>query len=69
MKAQGSVQRARYTEPYARGDTQRKCPVCNGPVDRIHRRLIDRFMCLFRPAYRYRCRSKGWGCDWEGNLY
>ena len=47
---------------------ERVCPHCNGPVDRVHRRFVDRLISLVKPVHRYRCRSKGWGCDWEGNL-
>lgn len=53
-----------YT-PAARGYC---CPICKGPVERIPRRFIDRLTSLFKPVHRYRCFSKGWGCDWEGNL-
>ncbi len=42
------------------------CPRCNGELDRIRRRLVDRLVSLFAPCYRYRCRSLG--CHWEGNL-
>lgn len=44
------------------------CPLCHGPVHRIRRRFIDRLESLIKPVQRYRCRMKGWGCDWEGNL-
>lgn len=47
---------------------ERVCPHCNGPVIRVRRRFIDRLLSLFLPVQRYRCRMKGWGCDWEGNL-
>jgi len=47
---------------------ERVCPQCNGPVDRVRRRFIDRLVSLIMPVYRYRCRVKGWSCDWEGNL-
>lgn len=46
--------------------TQRACPHCNGPLDRVHRRLIDRLASLFTPVQRYRCRN--FSCRWEGNL-
>ena len=68
MKTQAHFRRAHYPEPYGIGAAVRECPVCHAPVDRIHRRFIDRILNLFRPSYRYRCRSKGWGCEWEGNL-
>ena len=47
---------------------ERVCPQCNAPLDRVHRRIVDRLASWFTPVYRYRCRMKGWGCDWEGNL-
>ena len=47
---------------------ERVCPQCNAPLDRVHRRIVDRLASWFTPVHRYRCRMKGWGCDWEGNL-
>jgi len=44
------------------------CPHCNGPVIRVRRRFVDRLVSLLMPVQRYRCRMKGWGCDWEGIL-
>lgn len=44
------------------------CPCCNGPVERVRRRFVDRLLSLVAPVQRYRCRAKGWDCDWEGNL-
>ena len=44
------------------------CPHCKGPVIRVRRRFVDRLISLLIPVQRYRCRMKGWGCDWEGNL-
>ena len=46
----------------------RVCPRCNSPVDRVRRRIVDRLVSWISPVCRYRCRMKGWGCDWEGNL-
>jgi len=46
----------------------RVCPQCDGPVQRVRRRFIDRIVSLIRPVHRYRCSIKGWGCEWEGNL-
>jgi hypothetical protein len=46
----------------------RVCPQCNGPVERVRRRILDRLVSWIMPVHRYRCRMKGWGCDWEGNL-
>ncbi len=47
---------------------ERVCPQCNGSVNRVRRRFIDRLVSLITPVHRYRCHAKGWGCDWEGNL-
>jgi hypothetical protein len=44
----------------------RACPRCNGSVYRIHRRVIDKLVCIFIPIRRYRCHSDD--CRWEGNL-
>jgi hypothetical protein len=44
------------------------CPQCNAPLDRVHRRIVDRLASWITPVHRYRCRMKGWGCGWEGNL-
>lgn len=44
------------------------CPMCNGGVERVRRRRVDRLVSLFTPVRRYRCRRKGWGCEWEGNV-
>jgi len=44
------------------------CPQCNAPLDRVQRRIVDRLASWFSPLRRYRCRMKGWSCDWEGNL-
>jgi hypothetical protein len=42
------------------------CPQCNGEMERIARRLPDRFVSLFVPVHRYRCRSAS--CAWVGNV-
>jgi len=47
---------------------ERVCPRCNSPVERVRRRILDRLVSWIMPVHRYRCRMKGWGCDWEGNL-
>ena len=65
MKAQRHLHGARYSGHAAQ---DRVCPICHGPVDRVRRRFVDRLISFFKPIHRYRCRSKGWGCDWEGNL-
>jgi hypothetical protein len=44
------------------------CPQCNAPLDRVQRRIVDRLVSWISPVRRYRCRMKGWSCDWEGNL-
>ena len=44
------------------------CPQCNAPLDRVQRRIVDRLASWISPVRRYRCRMKGWSCDWEGNL-
>ena len=44
------------------------CPQCNAPLDRVRRRIADRFRSWISPVHRYRCRMKGWSCDWEGTL-
>jgi hypothetical protein len=44
------------------------CPQCNAPLDRVQRRIVDRVRSWISPVRRYRCRMKGWSCDWEGNL-
>jgi len=44
------------------------CPQCNAPLDRVRRRIADRVKSWITPVHRYRCRMKGWSCDWEGNL-
>ena len=44
------------------------CPQCNAPLDRVQRRIVDRVRSWIMPVHSYRCRMKGWGCDWEGNL-
>lgn len=40
------------------------CPACFTRLTRVHRRRVDRFIDLFKPILRYRCKS----CNWEGNL-
>ena len=46
--------------------TASQCPSCGEPVSRIHRRLVDRLVSLFRSKRRYRCENPA--CRWEGNL-
>ena len=46
----------------------RACPECNGPVERVPRRFIDRLVHFYSPVHRYHCLAKGWGCSWSGNL-
>lgn len=56
------------SNPVGHFANERVCPQCDGPVERVRRHFIDRLVSLFRPVHRYRCREKGWSCDWEGNL-
>lgn len=42
------------------------CPVCHGPVYRVPRRALDRFISLFAEVRRFRCMSPT--CVWEGNV-
>lgn len=42
------------------------CPLCSGSLQRVQRRLFDRFINMFLPVHRYRCASLG--CSWEGTL-
>lgn len=44
----------------------RTCPLCNAPVFRVSRRLIDVLVSVFVPLRRFRCRSMK--CGWEGNF-
>lgn len=44
----------------------RQCPHCGSDLDRVRRRLIDRFLSVFVSLQRYRCRS--FTCRWEGTL-
>jgi hypothetical protein len=52
----------------AQSSSEHVCPQCNAPLDRVQRRIVDRLSSWFSPVRRYRCRMKGWSCDWEGNL-
>jgi hypothetical protein len=56
--------------PDVRGHSSRGrlCPQCKCPVEPARRRILDRLVNWIMPVHRYRCRMKGWGCDWEGNL-
>lgn len=43
------------------------CPECGEPgLIRIHRRPVDRILCLFVSLQRFRCQQ--FECQWEGNL-
>lgn len=61
---------ANSVSPAVAGQPSREhaCPKCNAPLDRVRRRIADRVRSWVSPVRRYRCRMKGWGCDWEGNL-
>jgi hypothetical protein len=41
-----------------------ECPHCGGELHRIHRRTIDRFVSLYVPVRRYRCKNRD--CRWQG---
>jgi hypothetical protein len=40
------------------------CPGCGGPLERVHRHALDRFLSAFRSMHRYRCCDPD--CAWEG---
>lgn len=40
------------------------CPVCGGPLHRIHRRPADRVLSLFVPVKRFQCKDHQ--CGWSG---
>jgi hypothetical protein len=40
------------------------CPGCGGPLKRVHRHALDRFVSAFRPMYRRRCFNPR--CAWVG---
>ena len=42
------------------------CPACGGPLERIPRHWLDRWLSLLSQRRRYRCRT--WRCNWEGTL-
>lgn len=42
------------------------CPVCQGAVERISRRWVDRLLSIVMPVQRFRCATMS--CQWEGNL-
>ena len=48
------------------GESLRSCPCCGGPLMRIVRRPVDRFVSLFRAVHRYQCIVLE--CGWQGNL-
>ncbi|MFZ2445106.1 MAG: hypothetical protein WAW37_01995 [Syntrophobacteraceae bacterium] len=43
-----------------------RCPKCNSPLHRIHRRPFDKFICNWVPYCRYACSKDS--CGWVGNL-
>jgi len=45
---------------------QRECPVCGGPVRRVHRRMVDRLLSMVVPVHRFQCKAVD--CAWRGNL-
>jgi len=51
------------------GDTktiEQQCPRCGGYLNRIPRRMIDRFVSKIVLVYRYRCVAPM--CQWQGSL-
>lgn len=40
------------------------CPVCGGPLHRIHRRPRDRVLSWLIPVRRYHCKNRD--CGWSG---
>lgn len=52
----------------AAGGTRRgqTCPCCGEPTQRVRRRLLDRFISLWRPVVRMRCAAPA--CGWEGRV-
>ena len=43
------------------------CPVCGGPVEKLHRHALERFISIFYSVHRYRCTRVG--CGWEGAMH
>lgn len=41
-----------------------RCPACSGHPVRIHRRIRDRLISLYKPIQRYECDD----CGWTGNI-
>jgi hypothetical protein len=60
--------RAISTEPagYVSVTTKHTCPMCEGYLIRIPRRVTDRLLSKFVLMHRYRCPD--FACQWEGNL-
>jgi len=42
------------------------CPICGGPVYKVHRSARDRMVSMFYPVGRFHCRVEG--CRWQGLL-
>jgi hypothetical protein len=42
------------------------CPCCEGGLQRVPRRVRDRWLGLLLPLHRYRCKAAA--CGWEGNI-
>lgn len=40
------------------------CPICGGPLHRIHRRRADRVLSLLIPVKRFQCKNHQ--CGWSG---
>ena len=43
------------------------CPVCGGPLHRIHRTRGDRIVGVFVPVRRHQCKDRA--CGWSGRRY
>ncbi len=58
--------RARWQFLHTARFTRRACPICGGPIVRVHRTQWQRVMekVFFLPMRRYLCRNKD--CRWSG---
>jgi len=54
----------RWTLMHSPRFVQVSCPVCGGPLHRIHRRRADRILSLFIPVKRFQCKDHQ--CGWSG---
>ncbi len=60
----GIVLRLRWRIMHSEWLSSSTCPVCGGPLYRIHRRPRDRVIAWFVPVKRYRCKNHD--CGWSG---